>query len=151
VATDAYFAGGYIPMVRKLTRDVAIHVYATLFLDGSWVRCDPTDDRTLCESIVAIVPHAATLDWDGTHDAVIPFPAGSVQSDRGPLLDIDAQLSSGARIPPAAKRVFGRLVVYMRTNGRRYTEDSDICRARIEDDFRRYLASLDREPIAVAG
>jgi hypothetical protein len=151
VATDAYFAGAYIPMIKKLTRDVAIHVYATLFVDGRWVRCDPTDDRTLCESICAIVPHAQTLEWDGVNDAVIPFAEGSIKSDTGPVFDIDAQLSSGTRLSPAIKRVFARYVAYMRDQGKRYVVDSDIGRAHIEDDFRRYLCAVDGAAMAAAG
>jgi hypothetical protein len=151
IETAAYFGGAYIPMIRKLTRDTAIHVYATLWLDGRWVRCDPTDDRALCESIQAIVPHARALEFDGIADAVIPFADGSIQSDRGPLLDVDAQLSSGTRLSPTIKQVFAQYVVYMRSNGRRYVDDSDIGRARIEDDFRRFLGATTAGVAAAAG
>lgn len=31
--------------MRRSGRDQAIHVYVTLFLDGRWVKCDPTDEH----------------------------------------------------------------------------------------------------------
>ena len=148
VETSSYFSGGFIPMVEAIARDVAIHVYVTLFLDGRWVRCDPTDDLALCEAIEAFVPHARALDFDGEHDAVIPFAAGSIQSDRGPLADIDGQLSRPARIEEGQKRMFAAYVAYMREHGTAYGADAPAQRLRIEADFRRHLAET--EPVAWA-
>jgi hypothetical protein len=145
VATPAYFSGAYIPLVAGLTRDVAIHVYPALFIEGSWVRCDPTDDRALCDSIEAIVPHATALDFDGITDAVIPFAAGSIQSDRGPLSNVDEQLSKPCRLTSASKRMFALFVAYLRDHGRRYEVDSKATRARIEADFCRHVLAVDPE------
>lgn len=148
VTTPSYFSGGFIPMVQRAARDRAIHVYVTLFLDGRWVKCDPTDDKPFSDAIEAIVPHAAAFDFDGEHDAVIPFAPGSVLSDEGPFADIDAQLSRNARIGEATKRMFGAYMAYMRQFGARYQVDTPDERLRIEREFAAYLSVT--EPAAYA-
>ncbi len=148
VTTPSYFSGSFIPLIEESVRDRAIHVYVTLYLDGQWVKCDPTDDKRLSDAIEAIVPHARALDFDGRHDAVMPFAQGSVLSDRGPFADIDADLSRDARIDEAHKRLFAGYVAFMREYGARYRCDSHDERIRIEADFCRYLAA--NEPAAYA-
>jgi hypothetical protein len=149
VSTPSYFAGSFIPLIQQCVRDKAIHVYVTLHLDGRWVKCDPTDDKALSDAIEAIVPHARAFDFDGEHDAVIPFAAGSVLSDRGPFADIDGDLSREARISQAHKRMFAAYVAFMREYGARYRHDSREERMGIEADFRWFLAMI--EPAAYAG
>lgn len=149
VTTTSYFRGAFIPMVQRAVRDKAIHVYVTLFLDGQWVKCDPTDDTALCEAVQAIVPHAQAFAFDGEHDAVLPFAAGSILSDRGPFTDIDDDLAREARISPALKTMFARFVSFMRDNGARYRQhDSEAQRMRIQADFCRFLAENDPEAYA---
>lgn len=148
VTTPSYFSGGFIPLVRRSVRDTAIHVYVTLFIDGRWVKADPTDDKALSDAIEAIVPHAKAFDFDGEHDAVIPFAEGSVVSDRGPFTDIDADLMRHARISEAHKRMFAAFVAFLREFGSRYVHDTLDEQLRIEADFLRYLA--EREPEAHA-
>jgi hypothetical protein len=148
IATDAYFAGGFTPTVRRVVRDRAIHVYVAFFLDGRWVKCDPTDDRALCESIQAIVPHAQVLVFDGVHDAMLPFRAGAVLSDEGPFADIDEQLARAPRISPAYKRMFGAFIEYMRDRGARYVEVSEREKLRIDREFRAHFAALDPDAYA---
>ncbi len=148
VTTPSYFSGGFIPLVQRVVRDKAIHVYVTLFLNGRWVKCDPADDKALSDAIEAIVPHARAFDFDGEHDVVIPFAPGSVLSDRGPLADIDAELSREARIGAAHKRMFAAYIAYMRQFGARYRQDSRAERLRIDADFGRFLADTDPEAYA---
>lgn len=148
VTTDSYFRGAFIPLIQRSVRDRAIHVYVTLWLDGRWVKCDPTDDKALCDSIDQVVPHATTLDFDGEHDAMLPFREGSVLSDRGPFSDIDADLTREARISAAHKALFGRFVAFMRDSGGRYDKETAAVTAQIEADFLEFFADV--EPSAYA-
>lgn len=148
VNTTAYFAGSFIPLIQRSVRDRAIHVYVTLFLDGRWVKCDPTDDKALSDAIEEIVPHAGAFEFDGEHDAVIPFATGSVLSDHGPIIDIDDDLRRDARISTAHKRMFAGFVAFMRECGTRYRQDSQEERLRIEGDFCRFLAATEPEAYA---
>ncbi len=145
VDVKTYFEGGFIPMLKKMVRDVTIHVYVALWIDGEWVKCDPADDRALSESIVAIVPHAIVLDFDGKNDSTIPFRKEGIRSDVGPVASIDEQLSRRAKFPASYSRVFGLLISFMRQNGAKYTANDDLTRARIERDFRAFLAADHRE------
>lgn len=148
VNTTAYFSGSFIPLIQRSVRDRAIHVYATLFLDGRWVKCDPTDDKALSDAIEEIVPHARAFEFDGEHDAVLPFAAGSVLSDRGPIVDIDEDLRRDPRISNAHKRMFAGFVAFMREYGARYRQDSHEERGRIEADFCQFLAETEPEAYA---
>ena len=148
VTTPSYFSGSFIPLVQRSVRDKAIHVYVTLFLDGRWVKCDPTDDKALSDAIESIVPHARAFEFDGEHDAVMPFAAGSVLSDRGPYADIDEDLCREARISPANKTMFAGFVAFMREQGARYRHDTHEVRMRIEADFCRFLAETEPEAYA---
>ena len=149
VTTPSYFSGAFIPLVRRSVRDKAIHVYVTLFLDGNWVKCDPTDDKALSDAIEAIVPHAKAFDFDGVHDAVIPFAEGSVLSDRGPYSDIDADLNRDARISEAHKRMFAAYVAFVRDYGARYRHINAETTMRIEADFAAHLAETEPNAYAV--
>ncbi len=148
VTTPSYFSGSFIPLVQRSVRDKAIHVYVTLFLDGRWVKCDPTDDKALSDAIEAIVPHARAFDFDGEHDAVIQFADGSVLSDGGPFADIDPDLEREARISQAHKRMFAGYVAFLRAHGADYQRDSRQERRRIEADFCRFLTESEPEAYA---
>jgi hypothetical protein len=141
VTTSVYFGGAFIPVVAGLMRDVAIHVSPVLVIEGRWVHCDPTHDRPLGNAIGALVPHARVLAFDGISEAAIPFPAGSIRSERAALTDIDALLSTACRTSPATQRLLACYIAFLRDRGASYSVDSNA--ERLEADFVRHLLAVD--------
>lgn len=141
IRTRNYFAGALIPMIRRVVRETSVHLYATVFLDGRWVKCDATDDRPLSESIVGVIPHAATVEFNGRDDATHGFAPDAIIADHGPLPSVDRLLSRRAGFSEACRRVFGHYVCFMRDHGARYALTDPDGKATIERDFRAWLGA----------
>lgn len=135
IRTRHYFGAWLVPMGRRLIREESVHVYATLFLGGRWVKCDATDDKALCESIEGLLPHARLVEFDGVEDATHGFAPEAVIADEGPLPSVDDRLERRASFSQAARRMFGHYIRFMRAQGGRYSKAEPAVQERIEGEF----------------
>jgi Transglutaminase-like superfamily len=97
VSGPEYF-GPIVParLARKISRE-SRHIYACVYLDNHWARCDPSDDWALSEATHHITPQHIPVVWDGQQDAVINIEPAHIFDDRFPIADIDDLLSKSSR------------------------------------------------------
>ena len=85
-----------VPFASRARRH-STHVFAAAWLDGSWVRCDPTTDRDMAERTSHFCRQTTLVAWDGFHDAMDFLEPEHVHADLGLFDDIDELLDKPAR------------------------------------------------------
>jgi hypothetical protein len=76
------------------------HVRAALFLDGRWIKCDPTNDRNLTEAIAHLNPPSGQATFDGVNDATSFIAPENVLGSYGLMPDGDPILGKRTEKPP---------------------------------------------------
>jgi transglutaminase-like putative cysteine protease len=83
-----------------LTRFVAAestHVYAAAYLEGRWVRCDPSTDRALASRTAHFCRQTQLVEWDGRRDALDFLDPDHIYADLGLFADVDELLAKPSR------------------------------------------------------
>jgi uncharacterized membrane protein YdfJ with MMPL/SSD domain len=73
------------------------HVYAAAFLDGRWVKCDPSTDREMASRTAHFCRQTQLIEWDGTCDSLDFLDPVHVYADLGLYADIDELFEKPAR------------------------------------------------------
>jgi transglutaminase-like putative cysteine protease len=107
-----YFGNINPPFFRHLMSRYSIHVYAAAYLDGAWVKCDPSTDRELAGKTGHFCEQTSLVRWDGRHDALDRLDPAHVHADEGLRPSIDEVLGKPARNATAA--TCGILNAYLR-------------------------------------
>lgn len=77
---------------KALTRFVSKkskHVYAYIYLNGKWIKCDPSDDKDLSINTAHLNIQSSLIDWDAKNDAVLKLNPAHILKDYGLLNNID--------------------------------------------------------------
>ncbi len=83
-------------LTRYASRE-SVHVYAAAFLDGRWVKCDPSTDHQLASRTAQFCPQTRLVEWDGVHDSMDFLDPRHVYADLGLYTDLDELLARPAR------------------------------------------------------
>ena len=73
------------------------HVYAGAFLDGGWVKCDPSTDDELADRTAHFCRQTRLIEWDGKRDALDFLQPEHVYADLGLFADLDELLGKAPR------------------------------------------------------
>jgi hypothetical protein len=112
-----YFGPVVIPSLRKLPNRVSTHVYTMVYLNGKWIRCDSSDDKTLSESTFYINPQSKLVEWDGQKDAMLNLNPDDVLEDHYPVADIDPWMKKKSKHVRGVNLKVGNLFVeFLREN-----------------------------------
>lgn len=117
------------PTLRKFIAARSIHVYATLQVEGHWLRCDPSDDRRFAENTAHLNPQSRLVAWDGQHDAVVQLDPAHVYEDQGPLVSIDHLLTTPRRVPAVVVRMGNLYIHFLREHGHQFRSHAALERA----------------------
>lgn len=102
-----YFGRALHPMVSYWMSSVSVHFYAAYYNSelGRFVRCDPSDDSAIGESLKVVnAPQTRVVDFDGIHDALLHFRPEHIFTDIGPLRNADGLLDK--RVERTAELTF---------------------------------------------
>jgi hypothetical protein len=64
VKTDEFYGDLMCPFFKKLVSQKSVHIYAGVFLNGKWVRCDPSVDSELARALEKKIPFAEFSGFD---------------------------------------------------------------------------------------
>lgn len=96
------------------------HVYTCAFLNGRWVKCDPSDDRDFSEQISHFNPQYNLIDWNGIEDSIIRFDQNHIIRDDFPLNTIDYLIEKRARMPQPFMNIGNLYIKFLRNSKERY-------------------------------
>lgn len=124
------YLGPIVPStLRKFIAARSLHVYATLQVEGRWLRCDPSDDRRFAENTAHLNPQSRLVAWDGHHDAVVQLDPAHVYEDHGPLASIDHLLTTPRRVPAIVVRMGNLYIHFLREHGAQFHTHAALERA----------------------
>ncbi len=88
VLGKTYFGPVVLPMMKQLLGEVSTHIYPTVYLDGKWIKIDPSDDYELSLNIQHLTPAATLVEWDGENHAELHIEPKEILTDKCPLSSI---------------------------------------------------------------
>lgn len=76
-------------MFRKFVGKKSTHIYACVYLNGKWIKCDPSNDEKLCENTYHFNPTTKIVEWDGTKDAPLNINRSHIIKEDYPISNVD--------------------------------------------------------------
>jgi RND superfamily putative drug exporter len=73
------------------------HIYAAAYIEGRWIRCDPSTDGRLASLTAHWNPQTRLIEWDGRSDALDFIDPAHIHTDLGLHANVDDLLSKPAR------------------------------------------------------
>jgi uncharacterized membrane protein YdfJ with MMPL/SSD domain len=92
-----YFGAIGAPFATRYMSRSSTHVFAAAYLEGRWVRCDPSTDADLSRRTSHFCRQTVLVRWDGVHDSMDFLEPRHVHADLGLFADIADLLSKPAR------------------------------------------------------
>ena len=98
------------------------HIYALIYLEGKWIKCDPSDDIFLSLNTQQFSPQCKIVEFDGYNDATLNLDPKHIINDKFPLNNIDAILKKKMRKSLKDIVAIGNhLIAFFRNNGYTFT------------------------------
>lgn len=131
-----YFGPITPSILKQYISDSSIHIYVCVYLDGRWVKCDPSDDHDLAIGTQHINPQSTLVEWDGVSDAILKLDPAHVISDTGPLWSIDDVFQKPSRHQNRGYLVIANAYIqFLREHGQGIHNIEEI-----EKKFKKWLA-----------
>lgn len=153
-----YLGPVWIPMLQDICDEVSCHVRAALFVDGRWIKCDPTNDSNLSESITHLNPPSEQAVFDGVNDALSFIAPENVLGSLGLMPNGDPILGKRTEKPPIFFTLINCFLEMGRELGPGYHGELDAIQsifetwmeARYPAEYREFLATMGRAQCAAA-
>lgn len=84
-----YFGPIAIPSLTKFVGKISTHVYAVVYLDNKWIKCDPAVDKELGKNIYYFDQTTKLVEWEGVNDALLNFKEEDILKDNYPIANVD--------------------------------------------------------------
>lgn len=91
------YLGPISSMFKKFIGKKSTHIYAGVYLNGKWIKCDPSDDKIFCENTCHFNPTTRIVEWDGINDAKMNFDNKYIISEEYPVANIDQIMKKRSR------------------------------------------------------
>lgn len=92
-----YFGAIASPALTKFVGKVSTHIYALAYLDGKWIKCDPSNDKEFCDNTSYFNPTTKLVVWNGSDNATIDFDKNHVFKDTFPVANADSYIGKKAK------------------------------------------------------
>lgn len=97
------------------------HFFVLVYLDGRWLRCDPSDDLKLAHGGKHCLRTLQPVVFDGQSDACLAINPADILADwapsREPMPDIDEHLMKKQRAPPLRVQIINFGLEFIRDHG----------------------------------
>ncbi|WP_300675055.1 transglutaminase family protein [Desulfoluna sp.] len=112
-----YFGPVMLPVFRHFIRDESVHIYGVVFLEGRWVRVDPSDDYAFCRATCHFNPTGQLVDWDGQSDALLHLDPADILASFWPEADIETWMKKSPKNGMGTTALLGNTYVkFLRSN-----------------------------------
>lgn len=92
-----YFGAIAPPTLTKFVGKVSTHIYAVAYLDGKWIKCDPSNDKELCANTSYFNPTTKLIVWNGRENAMIDFNKNHIFKETYPIDNADSYIEKKAK------------------------------------------------------
>jgi hypothetical protein len=130
-----YFGPIVPPFLKTKISKESTHVYAYVYLQGRWIKCDPSDDKELSEKTSYFNPQSKLVGWNGESDAMLNLSQSHILKNEGPLANIDEIIE---KKPETATRIVVKMgnfyIQFLREN-----EQKIVSLVQLESLFKSWL------------
>jgi transglutaminase-like putative cysteine protease len=122
---------------------VSTHIHAAAYLDGRWVRCDPSTDRRIAVKSQHYCEQNKLIEWDGRRDRTDVFRPEHVHANLGLHANVDELLAKPRR--RSTQRLvdlINRYIRFIRDQPPSPDAESLMAAYILTDDYRQTLAYL---------
>ena len=117
VRGQEYFGPILIPTLKNFPSEISTHVYAVVYLNNRWIKCDPSDDQKLSKNTSYINPQSTLVEWDGRRNATLKLNKEDIVKDIYPVANIDPWMRKKVKRAKGLPLIIGNLFVkFLRTN-----------------------------------
>lgn len=103
------------------------HIYAYVYLNNKWVKCDPSDDEPLSNNTQHLNPQSKKVIWNGIDDAVLNISSDHIISDSGPFSNIDHIINKRMKYRRKIPVYFANIYIqFLREEGSKIKNISEI-------------------------
>ncbi len=130
-----YFGPIAIPMLKEFVSDVSVHVYAIVYLNDKWIKCDSSSDKEFSDNTSYFNFTTNLVNWDGREDSLMVFKKNDVVEENFPVSDIDSWMlkkSKNARGLPL--KIANIYIKFARDNKQKVADVQEF-----ENLFKKYL------------
>ena len=112
-----YFGPVIPPLFRSYMNKKSVHIYATVFLDDTWLQVDPSDDYAFCRATAQFNPTAKLVEWDGNSHAMLHINAKDIIQITWPIAGIDEWMEKKPKNGGGARGILATsYVTFLRAN-----------------------------------
>jgi len=131
VKTREYLGSLCTPRFNQFMSEESLHVYCAAYIDGKWLKLDPSDDIRFCNSIAHLCYQATPVHFDGFKDALVQLNPDHVLSDTSEAIpSVDDIFMKPRRVPKVVLEVFNLYLDFLRRKCIWYDRVEDV-----ESDF----------------
>lgn len=128
VKGQEYFGEIIIPIFKKKVAKNSVHIFCYIFLDNYWIKCDPSDDKLLCDKTSYFNSTTQIVEWDGYHDAMINLNQNHIIYNHNSPIDnldhlIDKKPRNGKGVPVKVANIY---LDFLRHSKQKFNSISDV-------------------------
>ncbi len=124
-----YFGPALLSVFKPNISKISKHIYPFVYLNGQWLKCDPSDDKILSEATQHFNPQSTLVNWNGESDSVLKLHNDHVLSDEGPIADITDLMAKKMRLfKKTAVEVANLYLQFLREHGEFINDKSQLKR-----------------------
>ena len=97
VKGQEFFGAITPPTLKKRISKSSVHIFAQAYLNGKWIKCDPSADIKLSEKTSHFNPQSMLVQWDGEHDAIQNLDKDHILEEKNLLSNIDSMIGKKPR------------------------------------------------------
>ena len=132
-----YFGPISVPMLNKFIGKTSVHAFALVYMDGKWIKCDPSTDKEFSVATSYFNYTTNLVDWDGNNDAMMNFKEEDVIKKEYPISNIDPWMTKKSKnskgIPLKIAHIY---IKFARENKQKVSSSEEF-----ETLFKNYLKS----------
>jgi len=122
-----FFGPVILPTFKKRISKNPLHIYTQVWLNGKWIKCDPSIDMYFSEKTSYFNPQSKLVDWDGENNTSLNLNPFYILEEKNLLSNIDEII---AKKPQTAKGIIIEIanlyIKFLRNNEKIISRPSDL-------------------------
>lgn len=117
------YLGEIVPKkLRKYIKKESTHIYTYVYIDGRWLRCDPSSDEAFASNTKHLNQQSSLVEWDGDTHSSSYMVEGHIVSDKGPLESIDHLINRNMKLHKIIPvKIANLYVLFLRRSGKEFS------------------------------
>jgi len=114
-----FFGNITLPEFKDKISEVSVHIFAEVYLNNKWIKCDPSTDVYLSDKTSHINAQSELVDWDIELGAVLKLDKAHILEEKCLLANIDHLIAKKPKTAKGLSVDIGNLYIsFLRDKGK---------------------------------